>query len=86
MTSKRIIDYFLESSRGDVFSTERSLNQPKATHVMSNQMALFPFVCYFCFVRVLSFKGHTKITLFGLWLLSVLLLLLLLLFFIQELA
>ena len=33
MTSKRIIDYFLESFGHEVFSTERSLNQPKATCV-----------------------------------------------------
>ena len=24
-------------------------------------MALFPFVCCFCFVRAFSFQGHTKI-------------------------
>ena len=27
----------------------------------TNQIALFPCVCYFCFVRVFSFEGHTKI-------------------------
>ena len=29
----------------------------------TNQIALFPFVHYFCFVRVFSFQGHTKIAL-----------------------
>ena len=28
----------------------------------TNQIALFPFVCCFCFVCTLSFQGHTKIT------------------------
>ena len=31
----------------------------------TNQIALFPFVCYFCFVRAFSFQGHTKIALLG---------------------
>ena len=26
----------------------------------TNQIALFPFVCFFCFVRAFSFQGHTK--------------------------
>ena len=26
----------------------------------TNQIALFPFVCCFCFVRVFSFQGHKK--------------------------
>ena len=30
----------------------------------TNQIALFPFVCRFCFVRAFSFQGHTKIALF----------------------
>ena len=30
----------------------------------TNQIALFPFVCCVCFVRALSFQGHTKIALF----------------------
>ena len=34
----------------------------------TNQIALFPFVCCFCFVRAFSFQGHTKI---ALWLHSV---------------
>ena len=29
----------------------------------TNQIALFPFVCCFCFVRVFSFQGHMKIAL-----------------------
>ena len=29
----------------------------------TNQIALFPFVCCFCFVREFSFQGHTKIAL-----------------------
>ena len=64
----------------EVFSTERSRNQPKATRVrfrstnqsnrsisvrQTNQIALFPFVCSFCFVRACSFQGHTKIALFA---------------------
>ena len=31
----------------------------------TNQIALFPFVCCFCFVRAFSFQGHTKIFLSG---------------------
>ena len=27
----------------------------------TNQIAVFPFVCCFCFVRAFSFQGHTKI-------------------------
>ena len=30
----------------------------------TNQIALFPFVCCFCFVREFSFQGHTKMALF----------------------
>ena len=30
---------------------------------LTNQIALFPFVCCFCFVRAFSFQGHTKIAL-----------------------
>ena len=30
---------------------------------LTNQFALFPFVCCFCFVRAFSFQGHTKIAL-----------------------
>ena len=29
----------------------------------TNQIALFPFVCCFCFIRAFSFQGHTKIAL-----------------------
>ena len=28
---------------------------------LTNQIALFSFICCFCFVRVYSFQGHTKI-------------------------
>ena len=49
----------------EVFSLERSLNQPKASRVRwTNQIALsalFPLVCCFCFVRAFSFQGHSKI-------------------------
>ena len=31
----------------------------------SNQIALFLFVCCFCFVRAFSFQGHTKIAVSG---------------------
>ena len=49
----------------------RLTNQKPRTFVYirpinQSQMALFPFVCCFCFVRAFSFQGHTKITLFGL--------------------
>ena len=30
---------------------------------LTNQIALFLFVCCFCFVRAFSFQGHTKIAL-----------------------
>ena len=46
------------------FTPERSLNQPKATRVcirsLTNQIALFPFVSYFCFVRDFHFKVIRK--------------------------
>ena len=29
----------------------------------TNQIALFPFVCRFCFVRASAFQGHTKMAL-----------------------
>ena len=29
----------------------------------TNKIALFPFVCCFCFVRAFSIQGHTKIAL-----------------------
>ena len=51
----------------EVFSAEPPLNQPKATRVcicsITNQVALFPFVCCFCFVREFSFQGHSTIAL-----------------------
>ena len=30
---------------------------------LTNQIALFPFVCSFCFVHAFSFQGNTKIAL-----------------------
>ena len=35
----------------------------RQSEVSTNQIALFPFVCCFCFVPALSFQGHTKIAL-----------------------
>ena len=34
----------------------------------TNQIAVFPFVCCFCFVRAFSFQGLTKIALITIWL------------------
>ena len=31
---------------------------------LTNQIALFPFVCCFCFICAFSFQGHTKIALY----------------------
>ena len=51
----------------EVFSAERSLNQPKARCVctrsinQSNRSISVPLL--FCFVRAFSFQGHTKIAL-----------------------
>ena len=64
MTSKR----FLESSSGMKFFQPscRLTNQKRRAFVsvrQTNQIALFPFVCCFCFVRTISFQGHTKIAL-----------------------
>ena len=43
---------------------ERSLHQPNAMRVcirsITNQIALFPFVCCFCFVRAFSFQGRKE--------------------------
>ena len=65
MTSKQ----FLESSSGMkfVYRSVRLANQNPGALVSvryTNQIALFPFVCCFCFVRAFSFQGHTKIALF----------------------
>ena len=65
MTSKQ----FLESSSGMkfVYPSVRLANQNPGAFVSvryTNQIALFPFVCCFCFVRAFSFQGHTKIALF----------------------
>ena len=64
MTSKR----FLESSSGMKFfqPSFRLTNQKRRAFVsvrQTNQIALFLFVCCFCFVRTFSFQGHTKIAL-----------------------
>ena len=64
MTSKQ----FLESSSGMkfVYPSVRLANQKPGVFVSvryTNQIALFPFVCCFCFVRAFSFQGHTKIAL-----------------------
>ena len=64
MTSKK----FLESSSGMkfVYPSVRLANQNPGAFVSvsyTNQIALFPFVCCFCFVRAFSFQGHTKIAL-----------------------
>ena len=64
LTSKQ----FLESSSGMkfVYPSVRLANQKPGTFVSvryTNQIALFPFVCFFCFVRAFSFQGHTKIAL-----------------------
>ena len=68
MTSKR----FLESSSGMKFfqPSVRLINQKPGAFVSvreTNQMALFPFVCCFCFVRAFSFQGHMKIALIYKW-------------------
>ena len=62
MTSKQ----FLESSSGMkfVYPSVRLANQNPGAFVSvryTYQIALFPFVCCFCFVRAFSFQGHTKI-------------------------
>ena len=49
-----------------VYPSVRLANQKPGTFVSvryTNQIALFPFVCCFCFVRAFSFQGHTKIAL-----------------------
>ena len=46
----------------------RLTNQKPRTFVsvrQTNQIALFPLVCCFCFVRAFSFQGYTKIALSG---------------------
>ena len=64
MTSKQ----FLESSSGMKFvhPSVRLANQNPGAFVSvsyTNQIALFPFICCFCFVRAFSSQGHTKIAL-----------------------
>ena len=64
MTSKK----FLESSSGMkfVYPRVRLANQNPGAFVSvsyTNQIAPFPFVCCFCFVRAFSFQGQTKIAL-----------------------
>ena len=60
---------FLESSSGTkfVYPSVCLANEKPGAFVSvryTNQIALFPFVCCFCFVRAFSFQGHTKIALF----------------------
>ena len=67
MRSKRSIGWFLESSLSMNFFQPniRLTNQKPHSFVsvrQTNQIALFPFICCFCFVCMLSFQGHTKIT------------------------
>ena len=62
MTSKWSIDWFLESSSGVKFfqPSVRVTNQKPRAFVsvrQTNQIALFPFVCSFCFVRACS-RSH----------------------------
>ena len=64
MTSKR----FLESSSDMKFfqPSIRLTSQKRRAFVsvrQTNQIALFPFVCCFCFVRAFSFQGHRKFAL-----------------------
>ena len=66
--SKRSIHCFLESSSGMNFfqPSVRLTNQKPRAFVsvrQTNQIAVFPFVCCFCFVCAFSFQGHTKIAL-----------------------
>ena len=66
--SKRSIHCFLESSSGMNFfqPSARLTNQKPRAFVsvrQTNQIAVFPFVCCFCFVCAFSFQGHTKIAL-----------------------
>ena len=62
ITSKQSIGWFLES-----FSRERSLNQPKATHVcirsINQSNHSISVRLWFLFVRAFSFQGHTKVAL-----------------------
>ena len=65
MTSKWSIDWFLESSSGVKFfqPSVRVTNQKPRAFVsvrQTNQIALFPFVCSFCFVRACLFKVTRK--------------------------
>ena len=49
-----------------VYPRVRLANQNPGAFVSvsyTNQIALFPFVCFSCFVRAFSFQGHTKIAL-----------------------
>ena len=66
MTSKRSIDWFLESSSGMKFfqpSVCLTNQNPRAfvSVRQTNQIALFSLVCCFCFVRAFSLQSHTKI-------------------------
>ena len=61
IAKKECIDWFLESSSGMKFfqASVRAFVSVRQT----NQIALSPFVCCFCFVDAFSFQGHTKIAL-----------------------
>ena len=66
MTSKRSINWFLESSSGMKFFQPSVCltNQNPRLFVsvrQTNQIALFSLVCCFCFVRAFSLQSHTKI-------------------------
>ena len=66
MTSKRSINWFLESSSGMKFfqpSVCLTNQNPRAfvSVRQTNQIALFSLVCCFCFVRAFSLQSHTKI-------------------------
>ena len=60
-------DWFLQRSSGMTFfqpSVRLTNQKPRAFASVrqTNQIAIFPFVCCFCFVRAFSFQGHTKNT------------------------
>ena len=56
----------ISSSRAWNFSPERLTNQKPSASLSvryTNQIALIPFACCFCFVRAFSFQSHKKIVL-----------------------
>ena len=71
MLSKWSSNWFLVSSLGmKFFHPSICLTNQKPCTFLSiifnetNQIALFACICCFCFVRMFSFQGHTKIALF----------------------